>query len=312
MEPNRFGDITAFVAAVKSGSFTSAAASLGLTRSAVGKSIVRLETRMGVRLLNRTTRKLSLTDEGMVVYERWRQVLEDLDEVDATMALRRGKPTGTLKLTAPLSFGQRHILPVLDAYMKQWPELRADIWFTDRFVDLVEEGFDIAVRIGTPKDDSQILTRTVGWQQFVTCASPDYIERRGVPQTPQDLAAHDTIAFLSGERPNPWRFLTPNGLYLFEGPGRLNIDSSEALRAAALAGFGLVHLPTYILGNDLDSGALVQVLEAFRPQPDPIRVLYPSKRHLSPRIRAFIDLLVERWEPGVPWESSPGVQFSGA
>ncbi len=263
---------------------------------------------MGVRLLHRTTRKLSLTDEGRIVYERWRQILEDLDEVDATMAMRRRKPTGTLKLTAPLSFGQRHILPVLESLLKQWPDLRADIWFTDRFIDLVEEGFDIAVRIGKLKDDSQLLTRTVGTQQFVTCASADYLARRGIPKSPQDLVSHDTIAFLSGERPNAWRFNSSDGLQIFDAPGRLNIDSSEAMREAALGGFGIVHLPSYILGNDLQSGALVELLEDFRPEPDPIRILYPSKRHLSPRIRAFIDLLVERWEGGVPWEAPAAVR----
>jgi DNA-binding transcriptional LysR family regulator len=303
MEANRFADITAFVGAVKSGSFTAAAASLGLTRSAVGKSIVRLEVRMGTRLLNRTTRKLSLTDEGQVAYERWRQILEDLDEVDATMALRRGRPTGTFKLTAPLSFGQRHVLPILDAFLKQWPELRADVWFTDRFVDLVEEGVDVAIRIGVPKDDSQLLTRTVGWQQFATCASPSYLARCGVPQTPAELTGHDTIAFTSGERTGVWRYQTPAGLHLHEQPGRLNIDSSEAMREAALAGIGLIHLPTYITGNDLREGALVEVLKPFRAPPDPIRIVYPSKRHLSPRVRTFIDLLVERWAPGVPWET---------
>ncbi|WP_095195179.1 LysR family transcriptional regulator [Pseudomonas sp. Irchel 3A7] len=303
MEANRFADITAFVGAVKSGSFTAAAASLGLTRSAVGKSIVRLEVRMGTRLLNRTTRKLSLTDEGQVAYERWRQILEDLEEVDATMALRRGQPTGTFKLTAPLSFGQRHVLPILDAFLKQWPELRADVWFTDRFVDLVEEGVDVAIRIGVPKDDSQLLTRTVGWQQFATCASPSYLARCGVPQTPAELTGHDTIAFTSGERTGVWRYQTPAGLHLHEQPGRLNIDSSEAMREAALAGIGLIHLPTYITGNDLREGALVEVLKPFRAPPDPIRIVYPSKRHLSPRVRTFIDLLVERWAPGVPWET---------
>jgi DNA-binding transcriptional LysR family regulator len=303
MEANRFADITAFVGALKSGSFTAAAASLGLTRSAVGKSIVRLEVRMGTRLLNRTTRKLSLTDEGQVAYERWRQILEDLDEVDATMALRRGRPTGTFKLTAPLSFGQRHVLPILDVYLKQWPELRADVWFTDRFVDLVEEGVDVAIRIGVPKDDSQLLTRTVGWQQFATCASPSYLARCGVPQTPAELTGHDTIAFTSGERTGVWRYQTPAGLHLHEQPGRLNIDSSEAMREAALAGIGLIHLPTYITGNDLREGALVEVLKPFRAPPDPIRIVYPSKRHLSPRVRTFIDLLVERWAPGVPWET---------
>lgn len=157
MEPNRLGDITAFVSAVKTGSFTAAASALGLTRSAVGKSVARLEARLATRLLQRTTRTLSLTDDGRAVYERWRQILEDLEEVEATMAVRRGQPAGTLKLTAPLSFGQRHILPLLDHYMKQWPELRADVRFTDRFVDVVEEGFDIALRIGAPKDDTQLF-----------------------------------------------------------------------------------------------------------------------------------------------------------
>lgn len=302
MEPNRLGDITAFVAAVKTGSFTAAAATLGLTRSAVGKSVARLEARLQARLLHRTTRKLSLTDEGRAVYERWRQILEDLEEVEANMAARRGQPSGTLRLTAPLSFGQRHILPVLDHYLKQWPELRADIRFTDRYIDLVEEGFDIAVRIGAPREDAQLLTRTVAWQQFVTCAAPDYLARKGVPQQPQDLAGHDTLSFLSGEHPSPWRYQTPDGLYLCEAPGRLNIDSSEAMREAALAGFGLVHLPTYITGNDLRAGTLVEVLKPYRAPPDPIRVVYPSKRHLSPRIRTFIDLLVESWQKGVPWE----------
>lgn len=302
MEPNRLGDITAFVTAVRTGSFTAAAAALGLTRSAVGKSVARLEARLQARLLHRTTRKLSLTDEGRAVFERWRQILEDLDEVEANMAARRGQPSGTLRLTAPLSFGQRHILPVLGNYLKQWPDLRADIRFTDRFIDLVEEGFDIAVRIGPPREDAQLLTRTVAGQQFVTCASPDYLARKGVPERPQELAGHDTIAILSGEQPTPWRYETPEGLYLCETSGRLNIDSSEAMREAALAGFGLAHLPTYITGNDLRAGTLVEVLKPYRAPPDPIRVVYPSKRHLSPRIRAFIDLLVETWQRGLPWE----------
>jgi DNA-binding transcriptional LysR family regulator len=309
MEPYRFGDIAAFVAAVKSGSFTAAAASLGLTRSAVGKSIVRLEAQLDVRLLNRTTRKLSLTDEGMVVYDRWRQILDDLEDVDATMALRRGKPTGTLKLMTPPSFGQRHILPVMNAYLKEWPELRAELWFTDRYVDLVEEGFDIAVRIGAPKDDSLILTRTVAWQQFIVCASPDYLARRGTPQTPQDLADHDTIVYLNAERPRPWRLQTSNGPYIYEGPGRMNIDNSEAMRESTLAGFGLAHLANYIVGDDLRAGTLVEVLRAYRPPPDPIRLTYPSKRHLTPRTRAFIDLLVQRWETGAPWEFESGADM---
>ncbi|WP_455864859.1 LysR family transcriptional regulator [Pantoea agglomerans] len=302
MEINSIGDIAAFVAAVKAGSYTHAAGSLGLTRSAIGKSIVRLETRMGVRLLNRTTRSLSLTDEGRVMYDRCRQILDDLEEVDAAMAMRRGQPSGTLRLSAPLSFGQRHILPVLDAYLKKWPELRAEVSFTDRFVDLIEEGFDIAIRIGEPRDDSRILTRTIASQRIVTCASPEYLSLRGIPKTPAELTGHDTIFLLSAEKRRSWHFATPEGTFVYEGPGRLNLDSSEAMRASAISGFGIVHLPTYLLADDVRSGKLVPVLEEYPFPPEPVRIIYPSKRHLSPRIRAFIDLLVERWEPGVPWE----------
>ncbi|WP_324726366.1 LysR family transcriptional regulator [Klebsiella sp. ZJOU C1] len=301
MEINRIGDVAAFVAAVKAGSYTQAAGSLGLTRSAVGKSIVRLETRLGVRLLNRTTRRLSLTDEGRIMYERCRQILEDLDEVDNMMAQRRLRPTGTLKLSAPLSFGQRHVLPLLETFLRNWPELQADIAFTDRYVDLIEEGFDLAIRIGEPRDDSRILTRTIATQKMVTCASAGYLARRGIPETPQALAEHDTIFFFSADRRRNWKFETPEGTWIFEGPGRLNIDSSEAMRVSALAGFGIIHLPDYMVWEDLKSGDLVPILKSYREKPEPIRIIYPSKRHLSPRIRGFIDLLVENWQEELPW-----------
>jgi len=303
MDVNRLGDITAFVTAVKAGSFTAAADTLGVTRSAIGKGIVRLEAALGVRLLNRTTRTLSPTDEGQLVFERYRQILEDLDDVNASMAQRRASPSGTLRLTAPLSFGQRHILPLLDVYLKQWPELRADISFTDRFSDLIEEGYDIAIRIGMDDDDSRLLAKTIAWQQFVTCASPGYLERRGTPREPGELRTHDRIALGSARRSRPWQFAGAQGLLRIDGPARLYIDSSEALRAAALAGFGLVQLPTYIVGPDIHAGALDEVLSDRRPRPEPIRLLYPSRRHLSPRVRAFIDLVTQRWSEGVPWDA---------
>lgn len=303
VKPHRFGDIAAFVAVVKAGSLTAATNSLGLTRSAVGKSIARLETQLGLRLLNRTTRKLSLTDEGALVYERWRQILDELEDVDATMASRRNQPTGTLKLLMPPSLGRRHVLPVLNAYLDQWPTVRAELWFTDRFVDLVEDGFDVAIRIGAPKEDSMMLTRTVAWQQYTVCASPEYLARRGTPQTPQDLAGHDTIMYLIAEQSRPWRLQIDNVPYAYDGPGRLTIDSYEVMRDSAQAGFGLTYLPNYIVDDELRAGKLVEVLHAHRPPPDPIRLVYPSRRHLAPRTRAFIDLLAQRWESGAPWES---------
>lgn len=302
METNRLADITAFVLAVRAGSFTAAADLLGSTRSAVSKSVARLEARHDVRLLNRSTRTLSLTDEGAIAFERWQQILDDLEEVDATMAQRSGRPTGLLKLTAPLSFGQRYILPALDDYLRQWPEVRAHVSFTDRFVDLIEEGYDVAVRIGEPNENSLLMGRTIARQQFVICATPAYLERRGTPQDLDELADHDTIVFLSADKPRPWQFQRGGEPLQITHPGRLNLDSSEAMRTAALAGFGLVNLPTYILGEDLHQGRLVEVLRDWRAAPDAIRLVYPSRRHLSPRVRAFIDLLTERWGQQAPWE----------
>lgn len=165
------------MASVKYGIYTQAAKYLGLSRSAVGKSIVRLEEQMHVRLLNRTTRSLSLTDEGRILFDYCQQILDDLDEVDHVMASRRLQPIGTLKITAPHSLGHQYILPVLDAFLKRWSGLKADISFTDRFVDVIEEGFDIGIRIGEPKDDSRLLTHTIAWQKMQTCASPQYILR---------------------------------------------------------------------------------------------------------------------------------------
>ena len=304
METHRLADITAFVLAVRTGSFTAAADQLGATRSAVSKSVSRLEARHGVRLLNRSTRTLSLTDEGAIAFERWQQILDDLQEIDATLAQRSGRPTGLLKLTAPLSFGQRYILPVLDDYLRQWPEVRAHVAFTDRFVDLVEEGYDVAVRIGEPDENSLLMGRTIAHQQFVTCAAPAYLERRGRPQGPDELAGHDAIVFLSADKPSSWQFQRGGESVSISPPGRLNLDSSEAMRAAALAGFGLVNLPTYILGEDLHQGHLVEVLQDWRAAPDAIRLVYPSRRHLSPRVRAFIDLLTQRWGQQAPWEAA--------
>lgn len=303
MELNRIGDIAAFIAAVDAGSYTRATTSVGLSRSAIGKSITRLEAQLGVRLLTRTTRQLSLTEEGCIMYERCKRILEDLEAVDDAMALRREKPTGTLRLTAPLSLGQRHILPVIDRFLRASPALRADVVFTDRFVDLIDEGFDIAIRIGAPRVDSRILTRTIATQHMITCASPRYLAERGMPITPEALREHDTIFFRSAERRRRWRYATPDGEFVYEGPGRIDIDSSEAMLSSALSGFGIIQLPDYLAAEALAQGTLVAILTEFKIPPDPVRIIYPSKRYLSPRIRGFVDLIAEEWQAlGAPWE----------
>lgn len=302
MEINRIGDLSAFVSSVKHGSYTKAAKHLGLSRSAIGKSIVRLEQQMNVRLLNRTTRSLSLTDEGRILFDYCKQILEDLDEIDQVMATRRVHPTGTLKITAPHSLGHQYILPVLHDFLKKWSDLNADISFTDRFVDVIEEGFDIGIRIGEPKDDSRLLTRTIGWQRMQTCASPQYLQLHGCPQTPQDLFQFNTIFFNGSFNRKTWKFKTDQGPYIYEGPEKMKIDSSDAILASAISGFGIIQLPSYLTKKAVDRGDLVPILEEYAVSDEPIRIIYPSKKHLSPRIRMFIDFLTEQWTDIPPWE----------
>lgn len=305
MEFNRIQDIAAFIAVVNAGSYTKATHTLGLSRSAIGKSITRLESQLGVRLLNRSPRQLSLTDEGLVMYERCQQILEDLEAVNTVMEVRREKPTGVLKLTAPLSLGQKHIRPLIERFLSEWPELNADIMFTDRYVDLIEEGFDIAIRVGEPKHDTRILTKTIARQHMITCASPAYLAQYGEPSSPQELKNHQAIFFRNAERRKHWHYTTPDGQYTHEGPSRMDIDSSEAMISSAIEGFGIVHLPEYLLYEAIARKELIPILTKFPTKTEPIRIMYSSKKHLSPRIRKFIDLITQQWQQqGVPWEQS--------
>lgn len=294
-------DIATFVTVVKAGNFTLAAKQLGLTRSAVGKSIVRLEERLGLRLLNRTPRSLSLTDDGDVFFARCTQILDDLEETETAMAVRSARPKGVLRLNLPIALGRRHVMPVLEAFLRAWPEVRAEVSFTDRFVDLIDEGFDIALRVGNPSPDSRLIARTVAQQNLLTCASPGYIEARGLPDTPAGLAQHECLYYMSAGRLQPWLFddpVTPE----FSHGSRLQMDSAEALIAAAVHGFGIVNLPTYLLEDPIRAGRLVPMLGRFQPASKPIRAMYPTRRHLSPKVRLFIDLLVSTWGEVPPWE----------
>jgi DNA-binding transcriptional LysR family regulator len=301
-------DIATFVHVVKAGSFTVAGQQLGLTRSAVGKSIVRLEERLGVRLLNRTPRSLSLTDDGQVFYSRCTQILDDLEETELAMAVRSATPTGTLRVSVPIALGHRHVMPVLQSYLKTWADVSAEVNFTDRFVDLIDEGIDVAIRVGDPYPDSRLIARTIAHQHLLTCASPEYLQAHGVPLSPRDLADHECLFFTSAGRPQPWLFndaLTPQ----FSGASsRLQMDSAEALVAAAVSGVGIIALPTYLLEEHLGAGRLVALLDDFAPPDKPIRAVYPTRRHLSPKVRLFIDLLTQTWGEVSPWERA--TQFS--
>lgn len=301
MELHNLNDIAAFVSSVNAGSFTAAAKQLGLTRSAVGKSVVRLESRLQVRLLNRTTRSLSMTDDGQILYERCVGILQELDAVEDALAFRRSTPSGRLRMSLPVALGRLHVVHHIERCLKDWPSLAIDATFSDRLVDLIEEGFDLAIRIGPPKDDSGLLTRTVAYQQMITCASPKYLAEQTPPQTPDDLVDHPCLHFVSGGRLLAWNFRVQGQLVPVIHAGRLQMDSAEALHQATVAGLGIATLPSYVVNDDLRSGKLVQLLAAYAEAAEPIRVIYPSKRHLSPKVRLFIDKLVEAWSTP-PWE----------
>ena len=238
MTIERMRDIHAFVHVAEAKSFTAAAERIGLSRSAVGKSVLRLEDRLGVRLLQRTTRSVSLTGEGAVFLERCIRILADLDEAEMSMLSHSQTPRGRLRLELPVSFGRLHVLPIVNQFMSKWPEISVNISFNDRFVDLIDEGIDLAIRLGG-SDDSRLMTRLLAPHRLVTCASPAYLKSHGVPTNIEELAGHSCLAFVHGGRPVDWRFSIDGHIRTVAVNGRFSATNAEALRDATLAGYGI-------------------------------------------------------------------------
>lgn len=287
-------EILIFMAVVDAGSFIGGGQAMGLTRSAAGKAVVRLEEHLGVRLLNRTTRTLSLTDEGRVFYDHGLQILAAVDEAETSVARPAGTPRGLLRLTAPDAFGRLVLLPLLNTYLKAWPDVQVEVSFTDRVVDMVEDGFDLAVRIGSANPDRQLVSRVVARYQAMLCASPGYLREHGQPHTIDALAGHDCLFFSSRTRKQSWRFRDEDGAWIkSQGRSRLRLDSGEAIRNAAVAGLGIALLPDFLIAPDLASGQLQRVLPELDAGDVEVVALYPTRRFLEPRVRRFIDLMVD-------------------
>ncbi len=296
MKRAHLDEIFAFMSVVDAGSFVGGGRAIGLTRSAAGKALARLESRLGVRLLNRTTRHLSLTDEGRVFHEHCQQVLAALDEAEASVGQHTGTPRGVLRLTLPDAFGRLHVLPLLRDYLRTWPEVQAEVSFTDRVADIIEEGYDLAVRIGASSTDTRLVSRLVAQHRAVVCAAPSYLEARGEPETLEELAAHDCLIFSSRTRRQGWRLRQKGGSWVkVEGRSRLRLDSGEAIRDAAVAGLGIAYLPSFLVDKDLASGRLEALLPSCETEDVRLMAIYPSKRHLPAKVRRFIDLMVEKW-----------------
>jgi DNA-binding transcriptional LysR family regulator len=291
---DRFLAMTAFARVVESGSFARAAERLGISTSACSRHVADLEAHLDTRLLNRTTRRLSLTESGQAFYERCVEVLADLEEAEHAAAASRARPRGTLRLTCGISFGTRHLAPLVAAFAALHPEVQFDVQLSDRFVDLVEEGFDLAIRIGEAAGQN-LIARKLGETRAIACAAPVYLREHGAPETPADLARHACLTYEYLSPRNVWRFRDRNGKeHAVRVAGPVHANNGDLLAAAAVEGIGILMEPDFIVDAELRSGRLVRVLADYTAPTTGIYAVYPSRRHLSAKVRAFVDFLAER------------------
>ncbi|SDL17313.1 transcriptional regulator, LysR family [Modicisalibacter muralis] len=298
---DRFKAMHVFTRVVEAGSFTRAAETLEMPRATVTAAIQQLEAHLGVRLLYRTTRRVSLTLDGGAYYERCLRLLDELADTEAMFADQH-RPTGRLKVNLPGPPARRVIIPALMAFCDKYPRIDLEMGVSDHPVDLIQEGVDCALRIG-PLADSSLIARRLGQLTEISCAAPAYLERHGTPRTPADLDRHLSVNYHSGRtgRPLPWEYTEDGKLREVTMAGRLTVDNAEAYISAALAGFGLVQVPLYTAHHYLQRGELVEVLTEHRPAPSPMSVVYPYNRHLSSKVKVFVEWLTHtlRDQPGM-------------
>ena len=301
---DRFQALQVFSQVVETGSFSAAANRLGLSATAASRHVAELETHLQTRLLNRTTRRVSLTESGRAFYERAVQLLADLGEAEQEAQRAAIVPRGTIKLTTSVNFGVRHVAPAIAAFLAAHAGVRFDVSLSDRIVDLVEEGFDLGVRIGAPGSDN-IVARKLGDTRLVPCASPAYLQARGAPQTPEDLASHNCFTYEYVTPRNLWRFRDAAGAErAVRVSGNLHSNNGDLLAEVAAQGAGIVFEPAFIVGPELRAGRLVPLLQEFVAPPVPIYAVYPSRKHLSAKVRLFVDFLVTRFSQGPDWSNA--------
>jgi DNA-binding transcriptional LysR family regulator len=293
-----------FAQVVEAGSFAKAAERLGMSTSAASRHVADLEAHLQTRLLNRTTRRVSLTESGRAFYERSVQLLTDLQEAEEEASSAAVVPRGTIRLTTSVNFGVRHVAPAIAAFVAAHPDVRFDVSLADRVVDLVEEGFDIAIRIGTPGADN-LVARKLGETRLVPCASPAYLERHGAPKTPAELANHNCFTYEYVTPRNVWRFRDRSGAeQAVRVSGTLHSNNGDLLAEVAARDAGIVFEPAFIVGPDVRAGRLVPLLQDFVPPPVPIYAVYPSRKHLSAKVRRFVEFLVERFAHAQDWSAA--------
>ncbi|WFP62638.1 LysR family transcriptional regulator [Mesorhizobium sp. WSM4904] len=282
--------IAAFTRVVDSGSFSAAARHLKISKSAVSANVQRLEQRLGIRLLNRTTRRLSMTEAGAAYYRHCARILAEAEAAEQAATALQREPRGTLRISAPDSFGWMHVAPAVPAFLKRYPELSVDISLSPAYVNLIDKGLDLAIRIGV-LEDSPLVVRKLAPSRLVACAAPAYLEEHGAPREPNDLAKHNCLC--TGLLPwgDEWRLVGKRGEVRVAVSGNLRSSSAETLRAAVLQGVGIAVLPTWAAGEPLRTGALRRVLDAWKLPASTIYAVYPGNRLMSMKVRAFVDHL---------------------
>jgi DNA-binding transcriptional LysR family regulator len=292
---DRFNALRVFSQVVESGGFSRAAERLDLSTTAVSRQVAELEAHLQTRLLNRTTRRLSLTESGQAFYGRAVQLLHDLQEAEQEASKAAITPRGTIRLTASVNFGTRQVAPAIAGFLARHPDVKFDVQLSDRIVDLVEEGFDLAIRIGGAGSEN-LVARKLGETRLVLCASPEYLRRHGAPATPQDLARHNCFTYEYAAPRNQWRFHGPDGReHAVRIAGTVHSNSGDLHAALAAGGAGIAFEPDFIVAEALGAGRLVPLLADYAAPVSPIYAVYPTRRHLSAKVRLFVGHLVERF-----------------
>jgi DNA-binding transcriptional LysR family regulator len=298
--------VESFVAVVDAGSFSGAASKLALSRALVSKRIATLEQDLGTRLLNRTTRRLSVTGTGADFYEHGVRILSELEAARAKLQSQQSEPSGLLKVNGPMSFGTMHLATAVVQFMRMYPRLRVQLALTDRFVDLVDEGHDVAIRIGALADSS-LTARRLAPARRIVCASPAYLDAEGTPTHPRDLSSHRCLHYGYLATGTRWHLAGAGGDHMVPVEPYFCVNNGEALLQAAVEGLGIALLPTFICGPQLRAGHLVRVLQDFEPPEIAINAIWPTSHLLTTKVRLFVDFLIATFGDRPYWDAAAGI-----
>jgi DNA-binding transcriptional LysR family regulator len=307
---DKLASMRAFAKVVEHGSFSEAARALRLSRSAVSKYVIELEQELGVQLLNRTTRSANATEHGRHYYQRCQAILGEIEEADLEVSQLQAEPRGLLRVNAPMSFGTLHLGRAVAAFMERYPDLQIELVLADQQLDTVQEGFDMTIRIANLQDSSLIARKIVAARRVV-CASPSYLERRGIPRHPKELRDHECLNYGYLATGMQWKLSGEDGDHWLQVPWKLSSNNAEVLRDAAVRGRGICLLPTFIAGADLQAGRLTTVLNTYHAPELWVYALYPPTRHMSRKVRVFIDFLVERFGDRPYWDDAAALGAGG-